>query len=427
MKKLLFILLLSPILVFSQSKKAKRWFDMGMDQYTIMLQSGNQSSWDGKLALSCFSSAIDKYPEYTEAYFMRGIIKSATISCYQAIEDYNEVIRLNPNYKEVYYHLGKCNETNGSYYEAIKYFTKGIELDKENSDNFHGRAISRSKIKDFDGAISDLNKAIKYCNKRNQILSGLYYVRAMFKLKSENYGAIDYCSDFKKAAELNPQYTTSFYCEKETEYYTRQGTSKISSNHYKGAIADYTYAILLNPDFVDAYYNRGNAYLKLGNYNNAISDYSRAIRIDPDYVDAYYNRGNAYMKMGNYNDAISDYSRAIGIDPDYVDAYYNRGNAYMKIGNYNDAISDYSRAIGIDPDYAKAYMNRGISKKALKDYKGAIADYIKVIEIDPDYAAAYRNRGIAKENAGLPYCSDYKKACDLGQEKCCDWYNNQCR
>jgi len=55
------------------------------------------------------------------------------------------------------------------------------------------------------------------------------------------------------------------------------------------------------------------------------------------------------------------------------------------------------------------------------------ADYNKAIELDPDDGYAYLNRGIAKENAGLPYCSDYKKACELGEERACGWYNQQCR
>lgn len=39
----------------------------------------------------------------------------------------------------------------------------------------------------------------------------------------------------------------------------------------------------------------------------------------------------------------------------------------------------------------------------------------------------YRNRGIVKERAELPYCSDYKRACDLGDEDCCEWYSKQCK
>jgi len=37
------------------------------------------------------------------------------------------------------------------------------------------------------------------------------------------------------------------------------------------------------------------------------------------------------------------------------------------------------------------------------------------------------NRAIIKESTGLPYCSDYKMACDLGLEIVCEWYHEQCK
>jgi len=109
-------------------------------------------------------------------------------------------------------------------------------------------------------------------------------------------------------------------------------------------------------------------------------------------------------------------------DNNLAKSYNNRGLTYSKLGNYEDAIADYTRAIRIDPDYANAYGNRGVAYNELGNYKDAIDDYTKAIRIDPDYASAYKNRGISKENAGLPYCSDFKTACVLGKEECCSWY-----
>jgi tetratricopeptide (TPR) repeat protein len=124
---------------------------------------------------------------------------------------------------------------------------------------------------------------------------------------------------------------------------------------------------------------------------------------------------------------VAEYTTAIRLDPDDAVAYYNRGLAYMNLGEYNTAISDYTTAIRLDPDDAAAYNNRGLAYDKLGKYNTAISDYTTAIRLDPDYASAYINRGIAKANAGLSYCSDFKKACELGEKDCCEWYNDQCR
>src|SRR5208283_4947953 len=51
--------------------------------------------------------------------------------------------------------------------------------------------------------------------------------------------------------------------------------------HYDQAIADYTEAIRLNPEFGTAFNNRGFAYAAKEDYDRAIADYYEAIRLNP--------------------------------------------------------------------------------------------------------------------------------------------------
>jgi tetratricopeptide (TPR) repeat protein len=107
--------------------------------------------------------------------------------------------------------------------------------------------------------------------------------------------------------------------------------------------------------------------------------------------------------------------------------YFNKAGDYYENEQYQLAIDNVTEAITINPDYADAYYNRGFVYAHLENYTAAIADFTSAIKIDPDAADAYVNRGIAKEKSGQSYCSDYKKACDLGDNECCEWYYKQCR
>jgi tetratricopeptide (TPR) repeat protein len=59
-----------------------------------------------------------------------------------------------------------------------------------------------------------------------------------------------------------------------------------------------------------AYYNRGLSKDYLQDYRGAIADYSKAIELDPNYSDAYYNRGLSKLKLNQKNSACLDWSKA---------------------------------------------------------------------------------------------------------------------
>ena len=203
-------------------------------------------------------------------------------------------------------------------------------------------------------------------------------------------------ADYSKAIELDPQFV---------EAYNNRGIDREKQKDYEKAIADYSKAIDLSPGYAAAYNNRGNAWGDKKDYEKAIADYAKAIELDPRYAAAYNNRGTAWGEKKDYDKAIVDFSKAIELDPRYAEAYYNRGVVWDKKRDYDKAIADHSRAIEISPKFAKAYYNRGNVWGEKKDYDKAIVDFSKAIEINPNDAEAYYHRGHAWNDK-----KDYDKA-----------------
>jgi tetratricopeptide (TPR) repeat protein len=52
-------------------------------------------------------------------------------------------------------------------------------------------------------------------------------------------------------------------------------------------------------------------------FNKAVADYTEAIRLDPNYDVAYQNRGRSYFAKRDYDRAIADYDQALRINPRY--------------------------------------------------------------------------------------------------------------
>jgi protein O-mannosyl-transferase len=167
---------------------------------------------------------------------------------------------------------------------------------------------------------------------------------------------------------------------------------------YENALADYTKAITINPNFKEVYTNRGIVYLVLQQWDNAIADLSKAISIDPDYAKAYSNRGIAYGNLMKWDKALADFSQEIRIMPELPKGYYNRGNAYCNLGLWEKAIADYSKTIELGNTDKRAYVYRGIAFANLLQWDKALADYNKALEIDPGYEPALSQREIANAN-----------------------------
>jgi tetratricopeptide (TPR) repeat protein len=191
-------------------------------------------------------------------------------------------------------------------------------------------------------------------------------------------------ADYTKVIELDPNY--------EFAYFDR-GTSKLHCGDFKGAIADFTKVIELEPNYEFAYYKRGTAKFESGDFKGAIADYTKVIELEPNYEFAYYRRGVSKSNSGEYKGALDDYSKAIELDIDFAEAYYGRGFEKAMQLDYNGAIADCTKAIALDPNEALAYWNRVIAKIGLKDYRGVYADFTKAVQIDPDYAAICNNKG----------------------------------
>ena len=190
------------------------------------------------------------------------------------------------------------------------------------------------------------------------------------------------------------------------------------------------------------YYNRGLAKDSLDSpeaYRGAIADYTKAIELDPKFAEAYYFRGIAKGAIQDAIGAIDDYTKAIEINPKYVKAYNYRGNQKMDQKDYIGAIDDYTKAIEIDPKDISSLYYRGVLKNFFKDYRGAIADFTKIIELNSKDAEAYYNRGLdarayysrglSKVNLGRKDsgCLDFSKAGELGEVEAYESIKEYCQ
>ena len=235
---------------------------------------------------------------------------------------------------------------------------------------------------------------------------------------ADQKGDIDQAiANYTRAITLHPQYADAYY---------KRGLAYDDKGEYGLAIADFDAALHINPQYVDAYRNRGVAYAHQGDYERAIADFDAALHINPQDATAYNNLGAARYYLGDYERAIADYDIALHINPQDATAHSNRGAAYSDKGDYDQAIADYDAALHINPQLAGAYNNRGNAYSDKGDYDQAIADYDAALRINPQDADAYNNRGNAYSDKGDydQAIADFDAALHINPQDA-DAYNNR--
>lgn len=103
-----------------------------------------------------------------------------------------------------------------------------------------------------------------------------------------------------------------------TSSVAHNNVAKVYAEHkaYKHAITELRYAILLDPQFVDAHFNLGQIYEITGQDGRAQRSYINAVKYKPDYWEAYLRLGVLYYRDKEYEKSKDSFEAAMKIRPD---------------------------------------------------------------------------------------------------------------
>jgi len=331
----------------------------------------------------------------------------------QMINGANQIVNRFPNFSLSFTARGIMLFEIGEYEKALNDHNRVLQLNPNDIGGYINRARALDGLGRFEEAIADFTYALSLpLPEIDQFLTfnshAMAYVNrglSYSQLKMFEQ-AVD---DYSNAILIQPDYY---------EAWNNRGSAKHNLGDSEGALDDMTQAIELEGGFSIAYYSRGIVYEDLTEFESAILDFTRALELgSPNdcLFCIHLRRGSAYASLGETERAIADYDRAIDLDPNDAFAFYRRGTAYARLGDNTRAIADYDRAIDLDPNLAAAFTNRGNTYSRLGDNTRAIADYDRAIELDPNLAAAFTNRGIAYSRLGdnTRAIADFDRAIEL--------------
>ena len=341
-----------------------------------------------KKAIEMFDKAIALQPDYLLAYHNRGEAYLKQKDYDRALIDFKKADPLQRNYL-TYVGMGKAYFGKGESKLALENFLKAVVMKPDSETALSGIAF-------YYGATGEYGEAIRLYSKildLNHYNPDFYLNRGKMYMAQKDYAKA--AADFAAAVRLNPIDMDAVYNCAHAYYYAGQ---------FDAAIREYSRAIAINDirptkrelssgDIIlppsqmaietrspVLYEGRGLSYYSKKDIGHAIADFTSAISLNPQYAPVYSNRGLAWSDMKRYDLAIADFTRAVEIKPDFAVAYMNRGVAYIMTGSIKHSLSDLNKALSLDHNLAVAYTNRGdlyletgSSAKAVTDFRRGCA------------------------------------------------------
>jgi tetratricopeptide (TPR) repeat protein len=153
------------------------------------------------------------------------------------------------------------------------------------------------------------------------------------------------------------------------------------------------------------YFNRGLIYERQGKKDLAIADYTKAIEVDPNYGSAYSVRGNLRAIEKEYDKAMEDLNKAIEIDPYDTASYISRGNAFADTQKFPQAIADYQKALTQSSDPATksyVYCVQGITYTKMGEFEDAITALEQGVKLDVASENSWCKTALENARQGIP-------------------------
>lgn len=116
-------------------------------------------------SIELLNKAIELKPDFYEAYFNRGLLKSIARKDLDALADYDKAIELSPDSAKTYCYRGILKRRMGNLMGAMEDFDRAVYVNPDFAPAFRSRGDTRAKwLNDMQGAEDDYNKFVSLRN-----------------------------------------------------------------------------------------------------------------------------------------------------------------------------------------------------------------------------------------------------------------------
>jgi len=282
----------------------------------------------------------------------------------EAIDLYQEVLRLKPNDSTALRELSLCYLHKKDAANAISVATQAIKADPTDAAALTALAMAYGLSGNWKQAVANYREALK-----------LAPHDAMVQLKlGEAYERI---GNIQQAIE---EYRSVLAKEPDTiAAMIALANVSLKKGNYDESIKWYREIIRRQPSNAAAYANLGLAYGGRNLRKEEIDNYRSALKLNPRDAITRFNLAVAYEKENQDRSAQEEYLKVLQERPGDLDAALRLANIYFKERRYDQAIGIYERIVKNSSTKASIYANIGFAYGELKKYRSAAENFEKAL------------------------------------------------
>lgn len=281
----------------------------------------------------CLFCTFSAKAQLDSIYYERGKEAINQEEYTKGFELLDSAIMINPSAYLYYQSKAFAFHQLGKYEEAILCIDEGIKKNPEDGYFFHSRALIHYYNGAFKRSINDDNRAMALAGNDQELKMRVLINRSSPKTYLKDYaGAI---KDLENALKLD---------SKSVEATLNLGTTYMVMGEYDLAMKYFTIADKFKPNDFGVLTNLGFLFTETKQYKKAIGVLNKSIEIKPDLAESYNNRGFAYLKLNQLEAAEKDIDKSIEIHPRNSYAYRNKALLYIERKNWKKVCENLDKA-----------------------------------------------------------------------------------
>lgn len=332
------------------------------------------------LPISLVTACTDRSDEAAQ-FFLRGNVQLQKREYREAVRFYTEALEKKPDFADAYNNRGLAKFRNDDVAGALADYTRAIDTDPDFGAAYLNRAEARLDLGDAGGSLTDLQRI------EQQYADSTFYQLRLgdthIRLNEPARAQLAY----DRAIQLDPD---------NVEALTNRAALFFSQKAYELARQDIAKALRVNPKQDAALNNQSLLLAQAGKFADALTYVDRALGVKP--TQPYYLNNKAYLllMLDRSAEALPLVEQSIRLNDQNAWAYRTLGIYQLKQRQTGQALTALRKAEQLDPSVDALYYYIGKAEAEAGRKEAACAAWARGVTAGDQLAKAEQQKQCGK-------------------------------